>query len=78
MLPILQRAEVLVIAGDKDRLTPPALSEDIVEHIPGAEFALLGDAGHMVMLERPDEVNELIDGLIDRVRRGFRSEQGVA
>ncbi len=78
MLPILQRAEVLVIAGDKDRLTPPALSEDIVEHIPGAEFALLGDAGHMVMLERPAEVNELIDGLIERVRRGVRSEQGAA
>jgi len=78
MLPIFQRAEVLVIAGDKDRLTPPELSEDIVEQIPGAEFAVLGDAGHMVMLERPDEVNELIAGLIERVRRAVDSRSGAA
>lgn len=78
MLPLLQRAEVLVIAGDKDRLTPPELSEDIVEQVPGAEFALLGDAGHMVMLERPMEVNELILGLIERVRRGLESQRGAA
>ncbi|HEV8023907.1 MAG TPA: alpha/beta hydrolase [Candidatus Nanopelagicales bacterium] len=78
VLPILQKAEVLVIAGAKDRLTPPALSEDIVEQIPGAEFALLGEAGHMVMLERPNEVNDLIWGLVERVRRGLESQQGVA
>lgn len=78
MLPLLQQTEVLVIVGDKDRLTPPESSEAIVEEIPGAEFAVLGDAGHMVMLERPDEVNELILGLIDRVRRGMGEQRGVA
>ena len=78
MLPILQKAEVLVIVGEKDRLTPPALSEDIVAAIPGAEFAVLGDAGHMVMLEHPREVTELIWGLIERVRRGLQSERSVA
>jgi len=78
MLPILQKAEVLVIVGEKDRLTPPTLSEDIVAAIPGAEFAVLGDAGHMVMLEHPGEVTELIWGLIERVRRGLESERSVA
>lgn len=78
VLPSLQRTEVLVIVGDKDRLTPPRLSEDMIAEIPGAEFALLGDAGHMVMLERPREVNELLVGLIDRVRRGLQAERGAA
>ena len=32
----------------------------------------------MVMLERPVEVNELLDGLIARVRRDLVSRQGVA
>lgn len=78
VLPLLQRAEVLVIVGDKDRLTPPRLSEELIAEIPGAEFALLGDAGHMVMLERPREVSELLSGLIERVRRGLRAERGAA
>lgn len=73
MLPILQRAELLVIVGDADRLTPPELSEEIVAAVPGAEFAVLGDSGHMVMLERPDVVNELLAGLISRVRRDLQT-----
>lgn len=78
VLPVLQRAEVLVVVGDKDRLTPPELSEEMIEQIPGAEFALLRDAGHMVMLERPHEVSELLLGLIERVRRGLRAQRGAA
>ena len=54
------------------------MSEEIVEAVPGAEFAVLGESGHMVMLERPMEVNELLDGLIVRVRRDLVSRQGVA
>ena len=77
-LPVFQKAELLVIVGSADRLTPPELSEEIVEAVPGAEFAVLGESGHMVMLERPVEVNELLDGLIARVRRDLVSKQGVA
>ena len=54
------------------------MSEEIVEAVPGAEFAVLGESGHMVMLERPEEVNELLDSLIARVRRDLVSSQGVA
>ena len=78
VLPVFQQAELLVIVGSSDRLTPPELSEEIVEAVPGAEFAVLGDSGHMVMLERPHEVNELLDGLVDRVRRDLGESRGVA
>lgn len=77
-LPVFQQSELLVIVGASDRLTPPELSEEIVEAVPGAEFAVLGDSGHMVMLERPREVNELLDGLINRVRRDLVATRGVA
>lgn len=63
----LQRVETLVIAGASDRLTPPALSEAIIERVPGAEFVILAESGHMVTIERPVEVNELLTGFVDRV-----------
>ncbi|MEY2989947.1 MAG: hypothetical protein RLZZ163_863 [Actinomycetota bacterium] len=78
MLPLFQNTELLVIVGGTDRLTPPELSEEIVEAVPGAEFAVLADSGHMVMLERPREVNELLEGLIARVRRNVDANRGAA
>jgi pimeloyl-ACP methyl ester carboxylesterase len=78
MLPILQNTELLVIVGASDRLTPPELSEEIVAAVPGAEFAVLGDSGHMVMLERAQEVTELLSGLMARVRRDLGATRGAA
>ena len=78
MLPVFQNAELLVIVGAADRLTPPELSEEIVAAVPGAEFAVLGDSGHMVMLERHHEVSELIWGLMTRVRRDLGIARGAA
>jgi len=46
----------LVIAGSADQLTPPKYARFLAEHIPHAHLALVEDAGHMVMLERPAEV----------------------
>ena len=63
----LQQVETLVIVGESDRLTPPALSEAIIEHVPGAEFVVLAESGHMVTIERHAEVNELLTGFVDRV-----------
>jgi len=63
----LQKVETLVIVGASDRLTPPALSEAIIERVPGAEFVVLAESGHMVTIERHVEVNELLTGFVDRV-----------
>jgi pimeloyl-ACP methyl ester carboxylesterase len=63
----LQQVETLVIVGESDRLTPPALSEAIIECVPGAEFVVLAESGHMVTIERHVEVNELLTGFVDRV-----------
>lgn len=68
-LPVLERVELLVIVGDDDRLTPREQSEEIVVRVPGAEFVVIPDSGHMVTLEKPDEVNSALLDLLARVRR---------
>lgn len=60
----------LVLAGTKDLLTPAAHSEAIAEALPGAELVILQDAGHLVMLECPDEVDRRLAALLCRAAAG--------
>jgi 3-oxoadipate enol-lactonase len=50
----------LVIAGDKDAGTPPAMSEEIVRHIPGARLAVIGGAAHLSAVDSAGEFNALV------------------
>ena len=54
--------EVLVLNGVHDVLTPPDHSEEIVRLIPGAEHVVIEEAGHIIMLEHPEVLNEQFDG----------------
>ena len=54
----------LIICGDEDRLTPLKYSQFLADHIQGAALVTIPEAGHMVMLERPKEVNEAIVGFL--------------
>jgi pimeloyl-ACP methyl ester carboxylesterase len=45
----------LVICGALDQLTPVKYSQYLAEHLPHASLAIVEDAGHMAMLERPVE-----------------------
>jgi pimeloyl-ACP methyl ester carboxylesterase len=45
------------LVGDRDRLTPPPCTRSIVAALPSTELTVCPGAGHMLMLERPDEVN---------------------
>lgn len=47
----------LVLCGREDRGYPPALSEHLARAIPGARLEWIEGAGHLSLLERPDEVN---------------------
>lgn len=62
--------EVLVFNGDKDALTSAIHSSEIVEAIPGAEHVFVRDAGHIIMLEHPDLLNQELLALISRAERG--------
>jgi pimeloyl-ACP methyl ester carboxylesterase len=58
----------LVVAGQRDVLTPPELSLAIVERVAGAELFMLPDGTHFGPLEYPDEIADRIEVFItDRV-----------
>jgi pimeloyl-ACP methyl ester carboxylesterase len=54
----------LVICGDQDKMTPPEMSRYLKDHIPGAQLALIKDAGHFVMLENVEEFNRAIGAFV--------------
>ena len=54
------RARTLVIAGDKDVGTPPAMSEAIASRIPGARLAIIPGAAHLSAVEKPADFNALV------------------
>ncbi len=71
----LRAVPTLVLTGDKDKMIPKEHSELLVEHLGPAgesmtEFVVVPDAGHMVQLERPDEVTEALAALLRRVGAG--------
>ncbi len=66
-LPALSTCEVLVVSGDADRLIPFSHSEVIAAELPGARLVRVAGAGHAVILERPEVVNDALVELLDRV-----------
>ncbi|WP_414167008.1 alpha/beta fold hydrolase [Streptoverticillium reticulum] len=54
------RAPVLVATGEHDPLTTPALSREAATRCPDARFTTLKDADHLVHLERPTEIVDLL------------------
>ncbi|MER6359599.1 alpha/beta hydrolase [Kitasatospora sp. NPDC001527] len=75
-LAALRGIPVLVLTGTKDLLTPPGHGEAMAERLPGAELVLVEDAGHLVMLERPDVVDRRLAELFERAAR-FRGAAPV-
>ena len=59
----------LVLGGTRDLLTPPEHSEAIAAELPDAELVIVQDAGHLVMLERPDLVNTQLALLLEQAAR---------
>ncbi len=55
----------LVICGDKDKMTPLRYSQLLANRIPPAQLSIIPDAGHMVMLEKPQAVANALLGFID-------------
>ncbi|MGI8994767.1 MAG: alpha/beta fold hydrolase [Nocardioidaceae bacterium] len=73
-LEAMDRAPTVVIAGGRDAITPISHSRRIAEQMPSAELVELPDAGHMIMLERHDEVTQGLRRLIERVEQAADHE----
>ncbi|MBL1099352.1 alpha/beta fold hydrolase [Streptomyces coffeae] len=79
-LPHFDGLPVLVLAGDKDLITPMEHSEAIAEMLPGAELVIVEEAGHLVILEHPEVVNGHLTELLARAVGGVdgRARRGVS
>lgn len=60
------RVPAVVVCGAEDRLTPVKYAQYLHDRISGALLAVIPGAGHMVMLEKPDEVNRALAACLDR------------
>jgi pimeloyl-ACP methyl ester carboxylesterase len=54
------KVPALIICGNDDVLTPPKYSQYLHGQLEGSNLITVEDAGHMVTLEKPDEVNKSI------------------
>jgi pimeloyl-ACP methyl ester carboxylesterase len=64
VLAAMRDIPVAVLVGSHDRLTPRACAQTIAEALPLASLEVLEGAGHMLPMERPDEVTEAIAGIV--------------
>jgi len=54
------KSPTLVLVGDGDELTPPALSEETAAAIAGSRLVVVPDCGHLSTMERPEAVNRAL------------------
>lgn len=50
----------LIICGENDKLTPPALSQKLGQEIDGSQVVIIPGAGHMVMIEAWKSFNNAV------------------
>ena len=67
-LPLLPaiHCPTLIVVGDQDAITPPAMSEEMQRSIPGAELVVIPDAGHMSNMEQPAAFNRALARFLER------------
>lgn len=53
-------APTLVVRGERDTLVPAAHAETYAREVPGARLEIVEGGGHLLPLERPDELARLV------------------
>lgn len=56
----------LIVVGQEDTLTPPALSEGMHAAIVGSELVVIPAAGHLANLEQPEAFNGALEAFLTR------------
>jgi pimeloyl-ACP methyl ester carboxylesterase len=63
LLPTISVPTVVVV-GEEDELTPPAVARAMADRIPGARLVSIPAAGHVTSLEAPEKVTAVLRGLL--------------
>lgn len=58
------RVPTLVICGEMDQATPPALNKEIAQQVAGAQYIELPGCGHCPPLEQPEKFLEVIEEFV--------------
>lgn len=61
------RVPLLALTGERDVLTPPKFAQWFADRVPGAQARILPDAGHLAMIERPEETNAALRAFEERL-----------
>ncbi|WP_108660930.1 alpha/beta fold hydrolase [Acuticoccus kandeliae] len=59
----------LVIGASHDKVAPLAQMQGIAARIPGARFATIADAGHLMNIEQPDAFDTVLASFLESVPR---------
>ncbi len=61
------RVPTLVMTGEEDAITPPAVGKAMADKIPGAEFHVVPKAAHMSNQENPDVFNQHLQNFLAKI-----------
>ena len=59
---------VLCLAAEHDRTAPPAVMEKMAQKIPGARYACLAGAGHLLHCEQPEAFNAELEKFLKELQ----------
>ena len=62
------KVPTLILVGELDRITPPALSQRMHDEIPSSELHNVANAGHLSNLENPAHFNECLLDFLNKRR----------
>jgi len=60
---------VLIMVGEEDHGTPPAMARLIHENLPGSELLIIPSAAHFSSVEQPEIFNNAMLAFLDKVTR---------
>ena len=74
-LPTLATIPTLIVCGDHDLVTPDEYSTKMADALPDSELIIVAKSGHLVLLSKPEPIN---DGLVRLVKRATPSSRFAA
>ena len=64
------KCPTLVISGERDLITPPSTQKVLHELIPLSEYHVIPEGSHCPQMEKPVEVNSIIEDFLHRLESG--------
>lgn len=62
------KAPTLIIVGEDDIITSPEDAKILHQWIKGSKLAVIPDAGHMILYEKPEEICDIIEDFLENLK----------